>query len=122
MFSKFVSSLTHFDIKGLIISPKFEISGMLWFWSGRPAASAAAARQQACVSRNCDSNARIKFIFDTTIDDLEWKNPIDFGENRKTKWPPTAILWKYDEKDCALHNFIKNAPINFTFNVATDIL
>ena len=34
-------------------------------------------------SRNCDANARIKFIFDTAIDDLEWKNPIDFGENRK---------------------------------------
>ena len=32
---------------------------------------------KACVSRiNCDSNARIKFIFDTAIDDLEWKNPI----------------------------------------------
>ena len=40
---------------------------------------------KACVSRSCDSNARIKFIFDTAIDDLEWKNPIDFGENRKTK-------------------------------------
>ena len=40
---------------------------------------------KACVSRNCDTNARIKFIFDTAIDDLEWKNPIDFGENRKTK-------------------------------------
>ena len=37
---------------------------------------------KACVSRNCDTNARIKFIFDTAIDDLEWKNPIDFGENR----------------------------------------
>ena len=40
---------------------------------------------KACVSRNCDTNARIKFIFDTSIDTLEWKNPIDFGENRKTK-------------------------------------
>ena len=40
---------------------------------------------KACVSRNCDTNARIKFIIDTAIDDLEWKNPIDFGENRKTK-------------------------------------
>ena len=40
---------------------------------------------KACVSRNCDTIARIKFIFDTAIDDLEWKNPIDFGENRKTK-------------------------------------
>ena len=40
---------------------------------------------KACVSRNCDTNARIKFIFDTAIDTLEWKNPIDFGENRKTE-------------------------------------
>ena len=40
---------------------------------------------KACVSRNCDNNsACIKFIFDTAIDDLEWKNPIDFGENRKS--------------------------------------
>ena len=42
---------------------------------------------KACISHNCDTNACIKFIhvFDTCIDDLEWKNPIDFGENRKTK-------------------------------------
>ena len=38
---------------------------------------------KACVSSNCDTNARIKFIFDTAIDDLEWNNPIDFGPNRK---------------------------------------
>ena len=49
------------------------------------------------VSRNCDTNAHIKFIFDTTIDDLEWKNPIDFGENRKTKGATNFFLiiwWK----------------------------
>ena len=40
---------------------------------------------KACVSRNCDTNARIKFIIDTAIDDLEWKNPIDFGANRKNQ-------------------------------------
>ena len=40
---------------------------------------------KACVSRNCDTKARIKFIFDTAIDDLEWKNPIDFGANRKNQ-------------------------------------
>ena len=62
---------------------------------------------KACVSRNCYTNARIKFIFDTAIDDLEWKNPVDFGEYRKTKM--AAILWKYDGKACALHNLIKNA-------------
>ena len=38
---------------------------------------------KACVSRNCDTKVRIKFIFDTAIDDLEWKNPIDFGANRQ---------------------------------------
>ena len=48
---------------------------------------------KACVSRNCDTNARIKFIIDTAIDDLEWKNPIDFGENQKTKMATN----KYDE-------------------------
>ena len=53
---------------------------------------------KACVSANWDTNACIKFIFDTAIDDLEWKNPIDFGEYRKTK--------------------IKNAPSNFIFDVA----
>ena len=35
---------------------------------------------KACVSRNCDTNARITFL-----DDLEWKNPIDFRENRKNQ-------------------------------------
>ena len=64
---------------------------------------------------NCDTNARINFIFDTAIDDLEWKNPIDIVANRKK-------LWKYYEKACALYNLIKNTPINFIFDVATDIL
>ena len=41
--------------------------------------------EKACVSRNCDTNARIKFIIDTAIDDLEWKNPIDFGSKRKNQ-------------------------------------
>ena len=64
---------------------------------------------------NCDTNANIKFIFDTAIDDPEWKNPYDFGEIRKT------ILWKYDKKACACHNFIRNAPIKFIFHVAIDL-
>ena len=33
---------------------------------------AAAAAAKACASRNYDTNAHIKFIFDTAIDDLEW--------------------------------------------------
>ena len=40
-------------------------------------------KNKACVSRNCKTYARIKFTIDTAIDDLEWKNPIDFGANRK---------------------------------------
>ena len=40
----------------------------------------------------------------------------------KPKWPATAILWKYDEKACALHNLIKNTPINFILDVVTDLL
>ena len=28
---------------------------------------------------------------------------------------------KYDEKACALHNLIKDEPINFIFDVATDM-
>ena len=67
---------------------------MVLVWSKSPPSPHA----KACVSRNCDTNARIKFIFDTAIDDE----------------------WKYDEKACALHNFYQNAPI--IFYVATDIL
>ena len=42
---------------------------------------------KACVSRNCDTNACIKFIFDTSIDDLE-ENHIEFGEKLRIdlKW------------------------------------
>ena len=47
---------------------------------------------KACVSRNCDTNAFIKLIFDTTIDGLEWKNSIAFCEYRKTKMAPAAIF------------------------------
>ena len=78
---------------------------------------------KACVSRNCDTNARIKFIFDTAINDQEWKNPIDFGENRKTKMAANGhFVNKYDEKARALYNLVKNAPINFIFDAATHIL
>ena len=53
---------------------------------------------KACVSRNCDTNAHIKFLFDTTIDNPECKNAIDFGENRKTKMADgghfVKICWK----------------------------
>ena len=43
------------------------------------------SKNKACVSRNCNTNARIKFIIDTAIDDLEWKNPIDVGANWKNQ-------------------------------------
>ena len=48
---------------------------------------------KACVSSNCDTNARIKFIFDTAIDDLEWKNPVDFWENRKNQNGHLVKIW-----------------------------
>ena len=32
-----------------------------------------------------------------------------------------AILWKYAEKACAWHNFIRNAPIIFISDVAIDV-
>ena len=42
------------------------------------------------------TNAHIKFILNT--DDREWKNPIDFGKNRKTKMADADHFVKYDEK------------------------
>ena len=35
---------------------------------------------KACISRNWDTIAHIKFIFDTDIDDPEWQNPIYFAK------------------------------------------
>ena len=83
--------MTFRDQIEVIISQKFEIfSGILWFCSGcrlrhshltQPPHAAARCRHTPpphAAARNCDTNARIKFIFDTAIDDLEWKNPIDF--------------------------------------------
>ena len=73
----------------VIISPKFKISGILWFWSGRRRRI-----RRRRIRRRRRRTPRlvfhvtatpIKFIFDTAIDDLEWKNPIDFGDNQKTK-------------------------------------
>ena len=42
----------------------------------------------------------------------KWNIPITRGNN---------ILWNYNEKVCALHNLIKNAPTNFIFDIATDL-
>ena len=42
-------------------------------------------KNKACVSRNCNINARIKFIIDTTIDDLEWKNPYRYWSKSESK-------------------------------------
>ena len=75
-----------------------------------------------CFSRKCDTNAHIKFIFNTAIYDPEWMmNLIDLGENRKTKLFGVAILWKYADKACARHKIIRNAPTNFILYVAIDI-
>ena len=77
---------------------------------------------KACVSRNCGINAYQIHIWHS-----HWwprvEEPYRFWRlPGKTKWPPAAILWKYDEKHCALHNLIQNAPINFIFDVATELL
>ena len=40
---------------------------------------------------NCDTNDHIIFIFDTSTDDLDWKNQIDFwrkSENQNGRWRP----------------------------------
>ena len=65
------SMLDH--LSGVIISPKLVLVR-------RP--SPPPPHAKACVSRNCDTNVRIKFIFDTAIDDLEWKSPIEGGSYR----------------------------------------
>ena len=65
------------------------------------------------------TNAHIKFILDT--DDLEWKNPINVGKNRKTKMADADHFVKYDEKACVCHNFFRNPPINFIFDIAIDL-
>ena len=64
---------------------------------------------KACVSRDCDTSACIKLIFDTAIEDIkEWKNPIDFGEFRKTKMAQGPFC-NLKQKACTLHNLIKVA-------------
>ena len=62
-----------------------DIMVLVWDAAAAASAAASAAHAKACVSCNCDTNARIKFIYDTAIDNLEWKNFIDLGENWKTK-------------------------------------
>ena len=58
---------------------------MLLVWSQSPPPQPPSPHTKACVSRNCDTNVHIKFKFDTAIDDLEWKNPIDFEDHRKNE-------------------------------------
>ena len=38
-----------------------------------------------CATSNCDINVNIKFIFDTSIYDPEWINPVDFDKKFKIK-------------------------------------
>ena len=52
--------------------------------------------------------------FDTAIDDPEWKSEKQNGWLR-------PFCKKYDGNACARHNFIRNAPINFIFDVAIDL-
>ena len=102
----------------VIISPKFEISGILWFWFGRR------RRTPRLVFHVTATPMRVsKFICDTAIDDLEQKNPYRFwrkSENQNGRQRP--FCENMMKQACALHNLIKNAPINFIFDVATDIL
>ena len=64
---------------------------------------------------NCDTNAHIKFIFDTAIDGPEWNCGRTLS---KPKWPMAGNML---QKPCASHNFIANEPINFIFDVAIDL-
>ena len=80
-----------------------------------------AVARQRLVFHVTATYVHIKFILDTAIDDLEWKNPIDFGMNQKVKMTDGGHFVKYDEQACARHNFFRNAPINFIFDVAIDL-
>ena len=54
------------------------------------AAGGHSEKNKTCVSRNCNTNARIKLIIDTAIDDLdlEWKNSLSILEQiGNPKWP-----------------------------------
>ena len=81
----------------IIISPKLEISGILWFLVWTPPLPH--QHDKACVSRNYDTNAYIKLIFDTDIDDLDGRAQSILKKIRKPKWSPVAILRQYDEKE-----------------------
>ena len=71
---------------------------------------------KACVSCNCDTNAHIKFIFES-----HWwprgEEPYRFWRISENK---NGHRWPFCEN--MLHNLIKNALINFIFDVATDLL
>ena len=88
MFISFADKVV-FNSVWPIISPKFEISGILGYYGfgldAAAIASAAAARQGLCFTQLRHQCAYQIHIRHSSIDDLEWKNPIDFGENRKTK-------------------------------------
>ena len=112
----------------IIISPKFEISMILWSWYGRR------LRHIGCNRHRPRRTPRIVFritappmhVWNSYLTQLLMTQSgitLSILENiGKPKWPPAAILCKYDEKVCALHNLITNAPINFMFDVATDLL
>ena len=70
-------------LNSVIISPRLNKFGYYVFSVDVVSATAAATSRQGLCSRNCDTNAHIKFIFDTAIDDPEWMNLIDIGENLK---------------------------------------
>ena len=85
----YVNSWSYEDIYSLPVKPAIYYIPEIWNFGDIMVLvrtpSPPPPHAKACVSCNCDTNARIKFIIDTAIDDLEWKNPIDFGANRKNQ-------------------------------------
>ena len=62
----------------IIISPKFEISGILWFWSGR---------------RRRRRHRTPRLVFHVAATPMHVEEPYRFwSKSEKPKWPPAAIL------------------------------
>ena len=109
----------------VIISPILKKFGDIMFlvWtSSQPPSAPPPTNAKTCVSRNCDTNAHIKFIFDTAIVDQESKKPIDFSENRYTIMADGGHFIENMPNSLCMPYFHPNTPINFIFDVAIDLL
>ena len=91
------------DVKDSL--PKLNKFGDIMFSVQKPSPPPPHAKAYAW--HNCDTNAHIKFIFDTAIDDPEWKNPIDLGNNRKNM----RIGLKMAVGGCLENILIKNKAV-----------